>query len=365
MLEINTITKNIENFNKRIKTLRGIFDYNQKKIRLQEINLELLSLVAWKKKTSIKKLNQEKYLINSIIKNINYIEKKIKEVIIFLELAIETKDHIVLKDTFIESQKIEKKIKKLEFYRMFSKKNDICNCYLDIQSGSGGTEAQDWSKILLRMYLKWADKKKFQTEIIHESIGEIVGIKSSTVKISGQYAFGWLRTETGVHRLIRKSPFDSGKRRHTSFSSVFIYPDIDDKIYININSSDLRIDVYRSSGAGGQHVNRTESAVRITHLPTSTVTQCQSNRSQHKNKEQAMKQMKSKLYEIQNRKKQKEKQKLEKNKSNITWGNQIRSYILDNSKIKDLRTGIEKNHIQSVLDGDLDDFIEQSLIMGL
>jgi len=248
---------------------------------------------------------------------------------------------------------------------MFSSKHDNCNCYVDIQSGSGGTDAQDWAKILLRMYLKWADKKGFQTEIIHESIGEIVGIKSATIKVHGEYAFGWLRTETGIHRLIRKSPFDSGKRRHTSFSSVFVYPDIDDQIYININSSELRVDVYRASGAGGQHVNRTESAVRITHLPTNLVTQCQSSRSQHKNKEQAIQQMKSKLYEMQKREKQKKKKELEKNKSNITWGNQIRSYILDNSKIKDLRTGIEKNHIQSVLDGDLDDFIEQSLIIGL
>ncbi len=248
---------------------------------------------------------------------------------------------------------------------MFSKKNDNCNCYVDIQSGSGGIEAQDWSKMLLRMYLKWADKKGFQTEITHESIGEIVGIKSSTIKVCGEYAFGWLRTETGIHRLIRKSPFDSGKRRHTSFSSIFIYPDVDDKIHTNIRSSDLRIDVYRASGAGGQHVNRTESAVRITHLPTNLVAQCQSNRSQHKNKEQAIKQIKSKLYEMQIRKQQKDKKKLESNKSDITWGNQIRSYILDNSTIKDLRTGIEKKNVQSVLDGDLDDFIQQSLIIGL
>ncbi|QIQ42007.1 MAG: peptide chain release factor 2 [Buchnera aphidicola (Microlophium carnosum)] len=365
MLETNIITNKIKNCKKRIKILRGIFDYNKKEARLSEINLELLSPETWKNQISIKKLNKEKYLLGSIIQNINKIEQDIKEVIIFLELAVETEDNIVLEESSIEIQKIEKKIKKIEFYRMFSKKNDNCNCYVDIQSGSGGTEAQDWSKMLLRMYLRWADKKGFQTEIIHESIGEIVGIKSSTIKVVGDYAFGWLRTETGIHRLIRKSPFDSGKRRHTSFSSVFIYPDIDDTIHININPSDLRIDVYRASGAGGQHVNRTESAVRITHLPTSIVTQCQSNRSQHKNKEEAMKQMKSKIYEMKIRKKQQEKQKIENNKSDITWGNQIRSYILDNSKIKDLRTGVEKNHVQSVLDGDLDDFIEQSLIIGL
>jgi len=347
------------------KTLRGIFDYNKKISRLSEINLELLSPSIWEEQVSIKKLNQEKFLLSSIIQNINEIEENIKEAIIFLELAIETQDSMVLQDSFLEIKKIEKKIKKIEFYRMFSKKHDNCNCYVDIQAGSGGTEAQDWAKMLLRMYLRWSDKKRFQTEIIHESIGEIVGIKSSTIQVRGEYAFGWLRTETGIHRLIRKSPFDSGKRRHTSFSSVFIYPEIDEKIYININPSDIRIDVYRASGAGGQHVNRTESAVRITHLPTNTVTQCQNNRSQHKNKEQAIKQMKSKLYEMQIRQKQKEKQKLENNKSDISWGNQIRSYILDNSKIKDLRTGVEKNNVQSVLDGDLDDFIEQSLIIGL
>ncbi|MCU4136801.1 peptide chain release factor 2 [Buchnera aphidicola (Sitobion miscanthi)] len=365
MLETNTIINQIKNLKKRIKNLKRYLDYNEKKIRLTEINLELSSPKIWEEQTSIKKLNKEKYLLNSIIQNINEIEQNIKEVIIFLELAAETEDNTILKDSLIEMQKIEKKIKKLEFYRMFSKKYDNCNCYIDIQSGSGGIEAQDWSKMLLRMYLRWTDKKGFETEVIHESVGDIVGIKSSTIKVIGDYAFGWLRTETGIHRLIRKSPFDSGKRRHTSFSSVFIYPDVDDKIRININYSDLRIDVYRASGAGGQHVNRTESAVRITHLPTNIVTQCQNNRSQHKNKEQAIKQMKSKLYEIQIRKKNEQKQELEKNKSDITWGNQIRSYILDNSKIKDLRTGVEKNHIQSVLDGDLDDFIEQSLIMGL
>ncbi|ANZ22631.1 peptide chain release factor 2 [Buchnera aphidicola (Diuraphis noxia)] len=310
-------------------------------------------------------MNKEKYYLKTIIDNINEIETEINEIIVFLELGIETKDNQLIKEVFFKSQKIDKKIQKIEFYRMFAKENDNCNCYVDIQSGSGGTDAQDWAKMLLRMYLKWLDKKGFQTDIVHESSGEIIGIKSATIKVYGEYSFGWLRTETGIHRLIRKSPFDSGRRRHTSFSSVFVYPDIDDKIYINLNSSELRIDVYRSSGAGGQHVNRTESAVRVTHLPTNVVTQCQSNRSQHKNKEQAIKQMKSKLYEIQKREKQKEKKELEKNKSNITWGNQIRSYILDNSKIKDLRTGIETNNIQSILDGDLDEFIEQSLIMGL
>lgn len=325
----------------------------------------MLTPETWKTNEYVYKLNKEKNSLNIIVDNINYIEKKLQEIDIFLELAQETKDNTVIKDIMIEIKKIEEKIKKLEFYRMFSKKNDNCNCYIDIQAGSGGTEAQDWSKILLKMYLKWSDKKGFKTEIIEESTGEIVGIKSATVQVFGEYAFGWLRTETGIHRLIRKSPFDSGKRRHTSFSSVFIYPDIEENINIEIFASDLRIDVYRASGAGGQHVNRTESAVRITHIPTNLVTQCQSNRSQHKNKEQAIKQMKSKLYELQIQKKRKEQKIIESNKSDISWGNQIRSYILDHSKIKDLRTGIEKHDVQSILNGDLDDFIEKSLILGL
>ncbi|WP_261979374.1 peptide chain release factor 2 [Buchnera aphidicola] len=365
MLEKKNLKNQIKSFKKRIDDLKRYLDYSKKKSRLLEIHIELLSPKTWKDQESTKQLNKEKYFLNSIIHNINKIEENIKEITIFLELVTDKKDYIILQDIFIEIQKIEEKIKKLEFYRMFSKKNDHCNCYIDIQSGSGGTEAQDWAYMLLRMYLRWADKKKFKTEMIYESVGEIVGIKSATVRVIGEYAFGWLRTETGIHRLIRKSPFDSGKRRHTSFSSIFIYPEIDNKIDINIKSSDLRIDVYRASGAGGQHVNRTESAVRITHLPTNIVTQCQNNRSQHKNKEYAIKQMKLKLYEMQMQAKQQEKQKIEKNKSDITWGNQIRSYILDNSKVKDLRTKIETTDIQAVLNGDLDNFIEQSLIIGL
>ncbi|CAL4324309.1 peptide chain release factor 2 [Buchnera aphidicola] len=365
MQEKKNITNQINQFIQRVKYLKRYLEYNKKRIRLKEINYELLSPNIWKIQKSIQKLNKEKSKLYFIVNNIKKVEKKINETIFFFRLSIEEKDSSILKDILLELTKIENKIKNIEFYSMFSRKNDNCNCYMDIQSGSGGTEAQDWAQMLLRMYLKWIEKKKFKTEIIAESSGEIVGIKSTTIKIFGKYAFGWLRTETGVHRLIRKSPFDSGKRRHTSFSSVFVYPDIDSPIFIDIDISDLRIDVYRSSGAGGQHVNKTESAVRITHLPTNVVTQCQNNRSQHKNKEQAMKQMKAKLYEIQKQKKQDEKKILEKTKSDITWGSQIRSYILDNSKVKDLRTGIEKNDVQSVLDGDLDDFIENSLKMGL
>jgi peptide chain release factor 2 len=282
-----------------------------------------------------------------------------------LEMAVEEDDEETLNDTIAELDQLEEKLGQLEFRRMFSGEYDSSDCYLDIQSGSGGTEAQDWANMLLRMYLRWAESRGFKTEIIEQSDGEVAGIKSATIKVMGEYAFGWLRTETGVHRLVRKSPFDSGGRRHTSFSSAFAYPEVDDDIDIEINPADLRIDVYRASGAGGQHVNRTESAVRITHLPTNIVTQCQNDRSQHKNKEQAMKQLKAKLYEYELRKKNAEKQALEDTKSDIGWGSQIRSYVLDDSRIKDLRTGVETRNTQAVLDGDLDKFIEASLKAGL
>ena len=288
-----------------------------------------------------------------------------KSVANLLELAVKANDE----DTFCATQReltvLEEKLGQIELRRPFAGEYDSADCYLDIQAGSGGTEAQDWASMLLRMYLRWAESRGFHTDIIEESAGEVAGIKSGTIKVIGDYAYGWLRTETGVHRLVRKSPFDSCGRRHTSFSSAFVYPEVDDDIDIEINPAHLRIDVYRASGAGGQHVNRTESAVRITHLPTNIVTQCQSDRSQHKNKDQAMKQLKSKLYEFELQKKNAEKQTLEDTKSNISWGSQIRSYVLDDSRIKDLRTGIETRNIQSVLDGNLDQFIEASLKAGL
>lgn len=282
-----------------------------------------------------------------------------------LELAIEADDEETFNEAVAELDTLMGKLDQLEFRRMFSGEYDSANCYLDIQAGSGGTEAQDWASMLLRMYLRWAESKGFATEIIEESDGDVAGTKSATIKISGDYAFGWLRTETGVHRLVRKSPFDSGGRRHTSFSSVFVYPEVDDDIDIEINPADLRIDVYRASGAGGQHVNKTESAVRITHLPTNIVVQCQNDRSQHKNKDQAMKQLRAKLYEYEMQKKNADKQQLEDSKSDIGWGSQIRSYVLDDSRIKDLRTGVETRNTQAVLDGDLDKFIEASLKAGL
>ena len=278
---------------------------------------------------------------------------------------MEADDEETFNEAVIELDQLSAKLEQLEFRRMFSGEYDSADCYLDIQAGSGGTEAQDWASMLLRMYLRWAEAKGFKTEVIEESDGDVAGLKSATIKIIGDYAFGWLRTETGVHRLVRKSPFDSGGRRHTSFSSVFIYPEVEDDIDIEINPADLRIDVYRASGAGGQHVNKTESAVRIIHLPTNIVVQCQNDRSQHKNKDQAFKQLRAKLYEFEMQKKNADKQMMEDNKSDIGWGSQIRSYVLDDSRIKDLRTNVETRNTQAVLDGDLDKFIEASLKAGL
>jgi len=282
-----------------------------------------------------------------------------------VSLAVEGEDEETFNEAVVEADELEAKLVDLEFRRMFSGQHDGSDCYIDIQSGSGGTEAQDWANMVLRMYLRWGDAHGYKPELIELSDGDVAGIKSATVKFTGEYAFGWLRTETGVHRLVRKSPFDSGGRRHTSFCSVFVYPEIDDDIDIEINPADLRIDVYRASGAGGQHVNRTESAVRITHIPTGVVVQCQNDRSQHKNKDQCMKQLKAKLYELEIQKQNAEKQALEETKSDIGWGSQIRSYVLDDARIKDLRTGVETRNTQAVLDGDLDKFIEASLKSGL
>ena len=282
-----------------------------------------------------------------------------------MSIAAEEKDADTVQAVAKDVDKYEKKVEELEFRRMFSGEMDANNAYLDIQSGSGGTEAQDWAEMLLRMYLRWGEQHGFNTELIEVSPGEVAGIKSATIKYAGDYAYGWLRTETGVHRLVRKSPFDSNNRRHTSFASVFVSPEVDETIDIEINPADLRIDTYRSSGAGGQHVNKTDSAVRITHLPSGIVVQCQNQRSQHKNRDQAMSQLRAKLYELEMQKRNEAKQAQEDAKADIGWGSQIRSYVLDQSRIKDLRTGVETGNTQAVLDGDLDKFIEASLKSGL
>jgi peptide chain release factor 2 len=282
-----------------------------------------------------------------------------------LGLAVEEKDAEIAESVGADLARMEEQVERLEFQRMFSGEMDARPCFLDIQAGSGGTEAQDWAEMLLRMYLRWAERRGWQTDLVEVSYGDVAGIKSATVHIIGDYAYGWCRTETGVHRLVRKSPFDSGNRRHTSFAAVFASPEVDDDIEIDLNPADLRIDVYRASGAGGQHVNTTDSAVRITHLPSGIVVQCQNDRSQHKNKDHAMKQMRAKLYELEMMKRTEAHQKLEDAKSDIGWGSQIRSYVLDQSRIKDLRTGVEVGNTQAVLDGDLDGFIEASLKQGL
>jgi peptide chain release factor 2 len=296
---------------------------------------------------------------------LNNMSQALQDASELLEIAAEEGDRETLDAVDSDLQVLDADIAKLEFRRMFSGEMDEANAFLDIQAGSGGTEAQDWAEMLLRMYLRWSERHGFKTELIEVSPGEVAGIKSATVRIEGDYVFGWLRTEIGVHRLVRKSPFDSGNRRHTSFAAVFVAPEIDDDIDIDINPADLRIDVYRASGAGGQHVNRTESAVRITHEPTGVVVQCQNDRSQHKNKATAMKQLKSKLYELEVQKRSADQQVLEDSKSDIGWGSQIRSYVLDQSRIKDLRTSVEVGNTQAVLDGDLDQFIEASLKSGL
>lgn len=310
-------------------------------------------------------LGKERVALERVVATIRDLEQGLEDSEAFVAMADEADDEETLAEAKAEIGNWQRELEKLEFRRMFSGPNDANDCYIDLQAGSGGTEAQDWCNILLRMYLRWAESHAMKTEIIELSEGDVAGVKSATVKISGDYAFGWLRTETGVHRLVRKSPFDSGNRRHTSFSSAFVYPEVDDDIDIEINPADLRIDTYRASGAGGQHVNRTDSAVRITHEPTGVVVQCQNDRSQHKNKDQAMKQLRAKLYELELQKQNEERQALEETKSDIGWGSQIRSYVLDDARIKDLRTGVETRNTQAVLDGDLDKFIEASLKSGL
>jgi len=343
----------------------GIFDLDSKQERLTEVVRELEEPEVWNKPERAQELGRERARLEEVVGTLDHMSRSLQDASELLEFAAEENDQGTLDAIEKDLDVLEADIEKLEFRRMFSGEMDEACAFLDIQSGSGGTEAQDWAEMLLRMYLRWAERRGFKTELIEVSPGEVAGIKSATIRVDGDYAFGWLRTEIGVHRLVRKSPFDSGNRRHTSFAAVFVSPEIDDDIDIDINPADLRIDVYRASGAGGQHVNRTESAVRITHEPSGVVVQCQNDRSQHKNKATAMKQLKSKLYELEIQKRNVDHQALEDTKSDIGWGSQIRSYVLDQSRIKDLRTGVEVGNTQAVLDGDLDPFIEASLKSGL
>ena len=348
-----------------LKAFGGIFEIDQKIERLNTIKEELEDPAIWNQPEKTQQLGKERSQLENIVQKMEAFSQQLKDTEALYELASAENETDTLEVITKDAEKLTKEIETLEFRRMFSGEMDPNSAYMDVQAGSGGTEAQDWANMLLRMFLRWGERHGFKTEIIEISPGEVAGIKSATVKFEGPYAYGWLRTESGVHRLVRKSPFDANNKRHTSFASVFISPEIDDNIEIEINPADLRIDTYRASGAGGQHVNRTDSAIRITHLPTNTVVQCQSDRSQHKNRAQAMKQLRAKLYEIERHKQQAKQEALEANKKEITWGSQIRSYVLDMSRIKDLRTGVEVGNTQAVLDGDLDKFIEASLLSGL
>ena len=365
MQEINPIKNKIADLRERSAALKIYLDFDTKSERLIEVLRELEDPAIWNKPEQAQAMGKERAMLEGIVNTIIDLEQSLADAEELLLMAVEENDEETVDTVAADLEQYEAKVAGLEFQRMFSGEMDANNAFLDIQSGSGGTEAQDWASMIERMYLRWGEAKGFKTELIEESPGDVAGIKSATIKFEGPYAFGWLRTETGVHRLVRKSPFDSGNRRHTSFASVFVSPEIDDDIEIDINPADLRIDVYRASGAGGQHVNRTESAVRITHNPSGIVVQCQSDRSQHKNKDTAMKQLKAKLYELEMLKRNEGQQAVEDAKSDIGWGSQIRSYVLDQSRIKDLRTNVETGNTQAVLDGSLDQFIEASLKSGL
>ena len=330
-----------------------------------EVNRELEQPSIWDDPENAQALGKERASLEIVVETLHKLSSGIEDAESLLLIAKEENDAGVVAAVNDDLGVLEKNLQELEFRRMFSGEMDGNNAFLDIQAGSGGTEAQDWAEMLLRMYMRWGENHHFSLDLIEVSPGEVAGIKSATIKYTGEYAFGWLRTETGVHRLVRKSPFDSGNRRHTSFASVFVYPEIDDDISIDVNTTDLRIDTYRASGAGGQHVNKTDSAIRITHIPTGIVVQCQNDRSQHKNRDNAMKQLRAKLYEVELQQRMDEQKKLEDTKADIGWGSQIRSYVLDQSRIKDLRTGVEMTNTQAVLDGSLDKFLEASLKAGI
>ena len=345
--------------------LGGIFDYDVKAARLEVVNAELEDPNVWNDPDKAQALGREKKSLENTVQTLAELDVGIRDAQELFELAQADDDGSTLEAIEADANAFQKTLEALEFKRMFANPADPLNCFMDIQAGAGGTEAQDWASILLRQYLRYCESKGFKADVMEESEGEVAGIKSATIKIEGEYAFGHLRTETGVHRLVRKSPFDSAGGRHTSFASVFVYPQVDDSIQIDINPADLRVDTYRASGAGGQHINKTDSAVRLTHNPTGIVVQCQNDRSQHRNRAEAMEMLKSKLFELEMRKRTAEQQKMEDAKTDVGWGHQIRSYVLDQSRIKDLRTGVEMSNTQRVLDGDLDPFIQASLKEGL
>ncbi len=343
----------------------GIFDFADKVARLEEVERELADGAVWDDPDRAQKLGKERVSLDQVVSVLSRLQNELLEFSELAEMAQEEGDSDALEDVAQALVSLEGQLAELEFRRMFQGELDEADAYVEIQAGSGGTEAQDWADMLLRMYLRWAEKRGFESSVVELSPGDVAGIKSATIVVSGAYVYGWLRTETGVHRLVRKSPFDSGNRRHTSFASVFVSAEIDDDIDIDINPADVRVDTYRASGAGGQHVNRTDSAVRLTHLPTNTVVQCQSERSQHQNKDRAFKQLRAKLYELEMQSRKAQQQLIEDAKADIGWGSQIRSYVLDQSRVKDLRTAVERTDPGNVLDGDIDGFVEASLKAGL
>ncbi|MBT5797235.1 MAG: peptide chain release factor 2 [Porticoccaceae bacterium] len=364
-MEVSPLYTALDDLQTRTDVLRGYLDYENRKERLAEVELELGEPDVWNKPEQAQELGRERSSLELVVKTIEDLDSGVADARELLTMAVEEEDEDTVADVETDMAALEAQLAKLEFRRMFSGAMDQNSAFLEIQSGSGGTEAQDWAEMLLRMYLRWADDKGFKTELLECSAGDVAGIKSATVEVTGEYAFGWLRTEIGVHRLVRKSPFDSGNRRHTSFAAVFISPEIDDNIEIDIDPSDVRTDTYRASGAGGQHINKTDSAVRLTHSPSGVVVQSQSQRSQHQNRDKCWQMLRARLYELEVSKRQEAAQATEDTKSDIGWGSQIRSYVLDDARIKDLRTNIETRNTQAVLDGKLDQFIVASLKAGL
>jgi len=343
----------------------GIFDYDAKKTRLTEVNRELEAPDVWSDAKRAQDLGKEKKSLEAVVERIGGVEAALTDAFELFEIAQAENDDTTLIAVEADVHEVDRQVADLEFRRMFANPADPNNCFVEIQAGAGGTEAQDWAAMLLRQYLRYCERKGFKAEVLEESPGEVAGIKGATIKVDGDYAYGFLRSETGIHRLVRKSPFDSAGGRHTSFASLYVYPEVDDSIQVDINPADLRVDVFRASGAGGQHVNKTESAVRITHLPTNIVVQCQNDRSQHRNRDEAMKMLRARLFELELRKRKAEQDKVEASKTDIGWGHQIRSYVLDQSRIKDLRTNVEISNTKAVLDGDLDEFIAASLKQGV
>ncbi|HEY0878123.1 MAG TPA: peptide chain release factor 2 [Zeimonas sp.] len=361
----NQLESLIDDLRTRVGELRRYLDYDAKKTRLEVVQRELEAPDVWNDAQHAQALGREKKSLEGVVERIASIDARMGDAAELFEMAAAEDDDATLLAVESDVRGVESEVEDLEFRRMFSNPADPNPCFVEIQAGAGGTEAQDWAAMLLRQYLRYCERKGFDTEVLEESPGDVAGIKGATLRVDGEYAYGFLRTETGIHRLVRKSPFDSSGGRHTSFASVFVYPKVDDSIAIDINPADLRIDVYRASGAGGQHVNKTESAVRITHNPTGIVVQCQNDRSQHRNRDEAMSMLRARLYELELRKRQAEQDKVEAGKTDIGWGHQIRSYVLDNSRIKDLRTGVEISDTRSVLDGNLDEFIAASLKQGV